>query len=809
MAFRPYKKTISLVVATACLSPLAWAVSPFSVKDVRIVGLQSIEPDMVFARMPIRVGQTFNDQRSREAIQSLFKTGLFNDVKITTQDDVVTVHVQERPVISAITIEGAHIFGDKNLKDGIAKGGLTIGRALDPAILETTINQLKQEYQNQGRYGVIVRVNQTPLPNNRVGLNFQIKEGVDARIKKITLVGNHAFSDSRILDEIKSTTSGWMTWYTGTDKYTSENVEADYTAIRQLYLEKGYLQVNLLPPQVSISPDRKKINLTYTIQEGKQFHVSSVRLVGDLLTLEKKLNALVDIKSGELYRASRLEKLMTELTNKLGEYGYALAKVEPSLKPNEKNQTVDILINIQPNRPIYVRHVNIGGNARTRDVVIRREVRQLESAWYNAKQISLAQARLARLGYFADVQITQAPVSGSNDQIDLNVNVTEKPLGLINVGVGYGSTDKLSFQGSISQSNIFGSGTDLSFSVSTAATNRQFSLTHTDPYFTRGGISRSTSLYYRTSYPYRTHKPANWKTVSKDEDIREYHTGTAGLNMNFGLPLSETSRLYTGFILENNGINIPNTGTFAKAYQDYVQYYGKSNNSLVLTVGWGKDTRNDPLAPTTGYYTMLNANLGVAGMKYYMLSASQQVYLPLSKDFTLAFNAAADYGRTLTSKPYPVLKNINLGGIGSVRGYTASSLGPHDEVSGDYIGGQARLYGNIQLYLPFPGTHNDKTLRWFLFADAGRLMTTGSTICTPGRDRRGAIKAINDASVKNGRGAIIDVSVTQPCAWRYSAGIGLSWMSPIGPLQLSFGIPISSKIGDSVERFQFQMGTAF
>ncbi|AIL32637.1 outer membrane protein assembly factor BamA [Basilea psittacipulmonis] len=783
MASRPFKtfKKSALFVALGLSTSMA--AQAFIVKDIQIKGLESTDSSMIYSRLPIKVGQDFNAASSSRLIHALYNTGLFSDVQLFSNNGVLTIQVKERPIISAITIKGARVFSADDITKGLANGGLSTGRTFDPSMVELAINQIKQEYQNRGRYGVDIQASQTPLPNNRVGINFTINEGVSARIENITIIGNHAFSTSKILDSITSTTPGFMTWYTGSDKYSADNVTADINAIRNLYLNNGYFNVIVAPPQVAISPTRQKISLTYTITEGSPYHIQRVRLAGNLLDRDGELYELVTIKDGELYNAEKLNKIISNITDHLGKYGFAMAKATPSIIPNEQDKTLDIVIDVQPGRPVYVRRINIGGNTRTRDAVIRREIRQQESAWYNSEQLALSQLRLNRLGYFDDVKITQAPVADTNDQIDIDVNVVEKPLGMINLGVGYGSTDKLSFQGSISQSNIFGSGTDLALAVNTGRTSTVYSITHVDPYFTSSGISRTTSLYYRKLKPYN-----NSSYYSGN-----YSTKTLGLSMNFGIPISETDRVYSGFTVERNIIELPDSNSnipVARAYHDYVDEYGKTNNSLVLNFGWGKDTRNDSIAPTEGHVLSLNADVGVWGLKYYLLSATAQKYVPLSSDFTLAFNFAADYGRSLdSSKSYPVIKNVYLGGIGSVRGYDSSSLGPRDLDTGDYIGGQARLYANAQLYLPFPGTHHDRSLRWFLFADAGKLTTTGKTVCVNGNNRVGTVE--------------------DPCGWRYSAGVGLSWNSPIGPLQFSYARPLNKKPGDATEYFQFQIGTSF
>ncbi|NLY65681.1 MAG: outer membrane protein assembly factor BamA [Alcaligenaceae bacterium] len=789
MSFRPMtyfsKKAVSSLIASLLIPQAAFAFSPFVIKDIQVTGLESTEPSMVFSYVPARVGSTFTEEQSTELIRRLYATGLFNDVKVNTSNNIVQINVVERPLITSITFEGMRAFDNKAITTALSNVGFGTGRALDPALLDRATSEIRQQYVAKGHYGVDVTSTLTPLPNNRVGISFTVDEGVTSRIKEINIVGNKAFSESDLLDELSLTTPGFMTWYTGTHKYSREKLEQDSETLKSYYLDRGYLDFTMEPPQVTISPNREDISINMTVTEGEPYTLRKVQLAGDLLDLNTELEALVTPKSGEVFSATKARDTVNAIKTRLGELGYAFATVTPNPVPNPETHEADLTFFVDPGKRVYVRRIDIGGNVRTRDQVIRREMRQQEAAWYDAGQLATSQERIDRLGYFNEVQVSQAPVSGTDDQVDIIVDVKEKPTGMINLGVGYGSTDKLSFTGGISQENIFGSGTDLGLQLNTSKRNRAAVITHTDPYWTSSGISRTTSLYYRIDRPYNSN-------VDQDED--NYRTRSIGLGMNFGVPISENDRIFMGLSFENNKIELPSESAgyiIPRAYRDFVDIYGESTNVLMFNLGWAKDTRDSAIAPTRGYLTSLNATLGVGDLKYYMLSAQQQYYLPLGKNYTLAFNLGADYGRSLDSnKPFPVIKNLYAGGIGSVRGYEGSSLGPRDLDSGDYLGGSSRIVANMQLYLPFPGTQNDRSLRWFLFADAGKVSVSGKNSCSAGNDRYGGL-------------------VEKPCGWRYSAGVGLSWQSPLGPLQISYARPISAKPGDNKESFQFQIGTAF
>jgi len=568
-------------------------------------------------------------------------------------------------------------------------------------------------------------------------------------------------------------TPGWLTWYTNSDKYSREKLEGDIETLRSYYLDQGYLEFSVEPPQVTISPDRKDIYITVTIHEGEPYKVRNVKLAGNLLGLDSEIKNLVQVKEGEIFSAAQANDSSKAITDYLGELGYAFANVNPNPTLDRAKHEADVTFYVDPSRRVYVRRIQIGGNTRTRDEVVRREMRQEEAAWYDSGDLKISRDRIDRLGYFNEVNVSTDPVPGSPDQVDVNVDVKEKPTGMINLGVGYGSTEKAILSAGISEDNVFGSGTNLTLNFNTSKSNRAVVLSHTDPYFTKDGISRTTSAYYRVTEPW-------------DNNDGDYRVKAMGLGMNFGVPISEYDRVFLGGTFEHNQIDLYNNSP--QAYRDFVDEYGDSTNALIFSTGWSKDTRDSALAPTKGSYTRLKADVSTLDLQYYMLTAQQQYYVPLGRSYTLAFNGMMDYGASYGGKAFPVIKNIYAGGIGTVRGYDGSSLGPRDTVTGDYLGGARRIVGNVQLYLPFPGASKDRTLRWFLFADGGQISAGNGMKCTGGEPGN---------------------EVEDPCGWRFSAGIGLSWQSPLGPLQLSYARPLNSKPGDDKQSFQFQIGTGF
>ena len=768
------KRAVPVLLAALLVPSLANAFSPFVVRDIRVDGIQRVDAGTVFSYLPVKVGEKFTEEQASEAIQRLYSTGFFSDVKIDSNNNVLVVTVKERPTIAAVTFNGMREFDSAALNKSLATVGFGPGRVFDQAMLERAQFELKQQYLSKGKYGVEISPIITPLPRNRVGVSFDIFEGDLAKISQINFVGNKAFSQGTLRDELQLTTSGMMTWYTSTDKYSREKLEGDIERIRSFYLDRGYLEYSAEPPQVAISPDRKNIFITLTLHEGEPYSVRSVKLAGDLLGLDENIQKLIQVKAGEKFSAAKTNATVKAITDYLGSLGYAFANVNPNPVLDREKHEADLTFYVDPGRRVYVRRIQIGGNTRTRDQVVRREMRQQETAWYDSSNIKTSRDRIDRLGYFTEVNVHTTPVPGSADQIDVNVDVKEKPTGLVNLGVGYGSTDKVILSAGVSQDNIFGSGNKLSLQVNTSQTNRAAVLAHTDPYWTKDGISKTTSLYYRRTTPYETNSG----------DKGDYRVTAIGAGLNFGVPISEFDRVFSGVSFERNTIDLYNAPA---AFDSFVDEYGGTTNAAIFNLGWSKDTRDSAIAPKKGSYTRLSGDVSTIDLKYYMLSAQQQYYLPLGRSYTLAFNGLVDWGRTYGGGTFPIIKTVHAGGIGSVRGYDGASLGPRDTKTGDYLGGSRRIVGNVQLYLPFPGATRDRTLRWFLFTDAGQVGNSAGD-CAAGMSGN---------------------TVQDPCGWRYSAGIGFSWESPMGPLQLSYGRALNAKEGDDKQAFQFQIGTGF
>ncbi|ATJ86416.1 outer membrane protein assembly factor BamA [Ralstonia solanacearum] len=750
-------------VLTVCAGQ-AHAVEPFVIKDIRVEGVQRVEPGTVFGYLPVKVGETFTDDKGAESIRALYNTGFFKDVQIRAEGNVLVVRVEERPAISQLEFIGIKEFDKDTLRRSLRGVGVAEARYYDKSLIDRAEQELKRQYVSRGYYAADVQTTVTPVDANRVAVTFTVDEGPVAKIRQINIVGNKAFSEGDLRDEMQLSTPNWLSWYTKNDLYSKQKLTADLEALRSFYLDRGYLEFAIESTQVSITPDKKDIYLTLNIHEGEQYKVSDIKLTGELLSKQAEMEKLIKLKQGDVFSSAKLSATTKAITDLLGTYGYAFATINPQPQIDQKSRTVALTLVVDPGRRVYVRRVNVVGNSKTRDEVVRREMRQMESSWFDGEKLQLSQNRINRTGYFTDTNITTEDVPGTSDQVDVNVNVTEKPTGQISLGVGFSSTDKLVLSAGIRQDNVFGSGTSLGLDVNTSKSNRTIALTQYDPYFTVDGISRSTELYYRTYRPLY---------YTGDQDYRIVQQGG---NIKFGVPFSETDTVFFGIGYERTTIDV--TANTPLVYQNYVAKNGRISNNFPITIGWSKDQRDSALVPTRGRYQQANLEVGIPGgdLQYYRAYYQHQYFYPVSKSFTLAFNNEVGYGHGYGGKDFPVFKNYYAGGIGSVRGYETSTLGPRD-ANGVAVGGASKFVGNMEFIFPLPGSGVDRTVRLFTFFDYGNVFAEGQPF------------KVGDM--------------------RYSTGFGLSWLSPIGPLKISMGFPIKKKAEDQTQRFQFQIGTAF
>lgn len=761
-----------LVTALFVATPV-FAFEPFVVQDIRVEGIQRTEAGTVFSYLPVRVGETFSEQQAADAIRGLFATGFFSDVRIEVENDMIVVLVDERPAIADITFVGVKEFDKDALKAGLRQVGLSEAQIFDRSLLERAEQELKRQYLSRGKYAATVTTTVTPLERNRVGINFTVDEGDVARIREIKLVGNQSFKDSTLLDLFQLTTPGWLTWYTKNDQYSRQKLGADLENLRSFYLDRGYLDFNIDSTQVSITPDKRDIHITVNLTEGEKYTVSAVRFAGDLILPEEEYLKLAKLKPGEVFSREKLTDTTKAVMDRLGNEGYAFANVNASPEVNADTNEVAFTIFVDPGRRVYVNRINIGGNTKTRDEVVRREMRQMEGEWYDAEKINRSRSRIDRLGYFDEVAVQTPAVPGTTDQVDVNFTVNERPTGNLMLGAGFSSSEKLVLSGSISQENLFGSGKSMSIGLNTSKSSRTMSLSFTDPYYTIDGVSLGYDIYHRTYDPSETTIVARYKTVS------------TGAGLRLGYPIGEDDMVNFGL-----GVDRTTITTYTDSpvqYQEFCIQFGCSSpdgigdvtvDSLVGTVGWSRDQRDSFIYPRSGSYqrVFLEGALPAGDLKYTKLSYQYQHWFPIRRDEAVMLNADLGWAKGYGGKQMPFYKNFFIGGIGSVRGFEQSAIGPKT-IDGDALGGTRKLVANAEYFFPMPGAGMDRSFRLSLFLDAGGVWADGEDI------------RLDDM--------------------RYSTGVAVSWSSPIGPLKFSLGYPLKKKSEDDVQKFQFQIGTVF
>jgi outer membrane protein insertion porin family len=753
-----------VLLVWARFAPPAFAFEPFTVRDIRVEGVQRTDAGTVFNYLPIKVGDRVDDEKASAAVKALYATGFFRDVRLEAEGNVLVVIVQERPTISQIDIVGTKEFDKDTLRKALKDIGVAESRIFDRSALDRAEQEFKRQYINRGYYAMQVTTTVTPQERNRVAVNFTVEEGEVTKIANINIVGAHAFPESTLLKEITLSTPGWFTWYTKNDQYSKQKLQADLETLRSYYTNRGYLEFLVDSTQVSITPDKEQIYITINVTEGPKYSVSDVRLAGELLLPEAELNRLILVHPGEVYSRERLQQSTKALSDRLGSDGYAFANVNAVPEIDRVNHTAAFTFFIDPGRRVYIRRIHVSGNTRTRDEVIRRELRQLEGAWYDSTRIERSKVRITRLNYFEDVNLETPAVPGSPDQVDIDVTVTEKPTGNLLAGVGYSSADGLVLTGSVSQNNVLGTGNSLVAAINTSRINRTISVTYTEPYWTVDGVSRQIEVYDKT-------------VDASSLPVAQYSSKTLGGAVNFGVPVTETDSVVVGFRYEHTELSLVDSSPLI--YRNFVNTFGSITNSVILSAGWARDTRDSILFPTRGLLQSALAEWGtpIGDLSYYKVNYLAQWFTPLPFGLVWMLRGDFGYGGGIGDKPLPFFKAYYAGGVGSVRGYETASLGPQDS-QGNTIGGRRKIVANSEFFFPLPGMKaGDQSVRLSIFTDAGEIYDNGSQ--------------------------------PQLESFRYSAGLGVAWNSPIGPLKFSYGLPLNKKPTDRVQKFQFQVGTVF
>jgi len=759
------KKYLGMTFLAVLASAPAYGFESFVIKDIRLEGLQRISAGAVFNYLPIKVGDEITDELSSQAIRSLYKTGFFKDVRLEQDGEVLVVFVAERPAIADVVISGNSEIPTEQLEDSLKQIGLTRGKVLDRSLLDQIEQELERQYYSLGKYGVKIDTETTPLERNRVKVSINIAEGEDAEVYVMNIVGNEIFSDELLSAR---TQLGTPSMFTGRKQYSKQLLSADLETIKSYYLDRGYINFNIDSTQVSLTPDKQDVYITINLTEGDQYTVRSVKLAGDLIVPEKELTEMISLKEGDVFSRKEAVESTKRISDRLSDDGYAFANVNIVPDIDKDSRTVGITMFVDPGKRVYVRRVNIVGNDKTKDEVIRRELRQFEGDWMSAKQVSLSRTRLDRTGYFEQVNVETPAVPGTSDLVDINYSVKEQPTGNLSAGIGYSDTQGVLLNLGISQENFLGTGKRVAVNIDNSQVTQNYSFSYTNPYHTIEGISRGFRVYYRA-------------VDALEANISNYTTDSYGADLNYGFPLSETStaRLSLGYestelLLADESLGI------SQDIVDFVQENGNVYDDFPLSASWIRDTRNRRLLANKGSLTTLSSEVTIpsSDLEYYKVNFRHLHYIPFGKVTTLSLNTSLGYGDGYgdTSR-LPPFKNYFAGGSRTVRGYDSNSLGPRDSVTGDPIGGDRMVIGNIELILPNPleTEEGSGSTRITAFVDVGNVF----------RDK------------------------VEWSELRASTGLALLWLSPVGALTFSYAIPFNDQEGDELQAFQFTLGSAF
>ena len=743
-----------------------YAVPEFVIEDIRIEGLQRITPGTVFTHLPTKVGDTFDDSRSSELVRALFKTGFFKDVKLERDGNILVFIIKERPAIGSIALNGTEDIKAEDLLDSLREIGFAEGQIFDQSQLDKLEQELRRQYFSLGKYAVELETEVTELEDNRVAVAINVNEGEVAKLKKINIVGNKAFSEKELLELFELTGPTMTSFFSGSDQYSKQRLSADLETLRSHYLDNGYVNFSIDSTQVSITPNKKEIYITINITEGEFFTITGAKLAGELILPEPELFKLVDIKSGELFSRKRLTDSSEALRQRLENEGYAFANVNAVPNINDEANTVVVTFYIDLGSRTYVRRINFSGNTKTRDEVLRREMRQQEGSWIVADKIQRGKIRLQRLGFFSEVNVETTAVPEADDQVDVHYSVAEAPSGNLSLGLGFSQTNGVTFQTSLAQNNFLGSGKRINFAFSNSDVNRRFRIGYTNPYYTIDGISRTLSVFYG-------------ETDSANANVTAFNNAVRGGSLGFGVPISEYNTFFTSISYED--IEISSSTTSALEVTDFIEANGNEYDLVRWENSLAFDTRNKAILPDSGALNRITAQIALPisnnALEFFKIDYKTQWYLSLYRDFILALKGnlgyAAGYGDT---ESLPFFENYYAGGPGSVRGYKENTLGPLDS-SGRPLGGSTRLIGGAEVIFPLPFLKEIESVRIAGFLDSGNVYA-------------------DDEDFDLGE-------------LRYSFGLSGIWVSPFGLISMSIARPIADQPGDQLQFFQFNLGASF
>lgn len=795
---------IVLFLSLFATGVLAHAIGSFTIEDIRIEGLQRVAPGTVFNYLPIKVGDDFDQRVATESIRALFKTGFFKDVRLEQDGDTLVIFVEERPSIASVKISGNKDISSDDLKKALKGIGMTEGKVFDRATLDKVEQEMRRQYFARGKYGVKIDTSVTELPRNRVDIEITVSEGKVATIKQINIVGNHSFSDEQVTQDFEQNTGNLLSFYTKSDHYSKQKLSADLERLRSYYLDRGYINSQIESTQVAMSPDRKEIYLTVNLKEGDVYKVSDVQVTGKIIIRAEEIIPLVGIGPGDVFSRKLATQTQKAISDRLGDEGYIFCNVNMVPEIDEATKTVRMTFFVDPGKKVYVRRINFSGNTKTRDEVIRREMRQMEAAWASSTKIERSKVRLERLGYFQEVNVETPAVPGTSDQIDVNYKVTEKSSGNITAGVGYSQLQGIIFNAAVTQDNVFGTGKRVGFNFNNSRLNTIYSVSYFNPYASVDGISHGFDLAYRKMNAYYT-------------NLANYTTDTGDIGTNLSIPVNEFDRIT--FNLDLNRTNVKTTAYSSAQIIDYIRYYTKDPlkanyafDYIPVAVGYVHDTLNRAMFPTEGGAQRIQIMatppvFGSDSVAFFKASAKTQHFFPLAKDLTLQLAAEAAYGDGFNGAPaLPFWENFFAGGPQSMRGFFPSSLGPKT-ISNQLgqggllsLGGSSKIVMQAELLAPPPFMEETKSIRIGAFFDVGNVYCNAFQVAGP--------KGYTSASNGNPSDGLCYAPVKGDFL-RYSPGILARWISPFGAIGFSVARPLNTVYGDHLQSFQFSFGQTF
>ncbi len=764
------KLVIACNLLIASWSALAY--EPFVVTDIRVDGLQRISTGTVFNYLPIEVGYLLDSEAVGNGMRALFKTGFFDDVQFDHEGSILVVTVSERPAVSAIDITGNKDIETEDLLNALSQIGVAEGEIFDKQDITHVEQELIHQYFSHGKYNVDIDFQINDLPRNRVDINLTITEGKAAKIKHINIIGNTVFSDDELQDGFEQATTGWLSWYRSDDQYSQEKLQGDLEVLRSYYMDRGYIDFHIESSQVSISPDKKEIFITVNIREGEVYIIEDVKLTGDFVIAEEQLRNLIIIQPGEIFSRKKAETSKEYIEGVLGNLGYAFSNIVPSPAVDKENRKVTMTFLIDPGKRVYVRRVEFRGNYKTQDEVLRREIRQMEGGWFSQGLVDRSKIRMQRIGYFAEVNVETPQVPGSDDQVDVIFNVEERNAGSFSFGLGFAQTAKLILNASLSQQNFLGTGKQIQLSVFTSSFTKRIDVGYLNPYYTVNGVSRGFNLSFSQSNLGRA-------------NVANYSSDTISFTTVYGVPITESDRVSVSLGLENQDIDTSRLQD--QGFIDQLERFGNPVNTIRTQVGWSRDTRNHFFLPTRGSIQRLSAEVALPGssVQYYKLQYSNAKYISLTRRFTFLLRGDLGFGDSYgSSEDFPFFQNFFAGGTKSVRGYRNNTLGPRlgsNQNLGNNrrrsAGGALKVVGGAEIIFPTPFVGDKGTTRSSLFFDVGNVFATANEF--------------------------------EYDELRAAAGVSVLWQAPVGPISISFAVPINDQEGDSTESLQFTFGGGF